>query len=384
MALPEEVDEINAYLLARKKKQELGEIPRDDLAPTFVKNIRGALFGKKDVPKSLLQSTSSTSVSPQAKDAVRQQLDEIMREKEKQPVFSPPTKKQTIRQESTSLPPLPTFPHAAAWKESLPPQTIFPSREKKPSPIDNRSSNTIQEKMPYEDIPSIGNIPSNERSIRAFKPISPITQSMEKVSSAPPSLERTPYMPPWVARQIPKKENPIPSTPAISKPVSSTTPSYSSMTPVARPSTSRPVKSTRPVSGEVRADELTYPHNIQEKEEYSSKGVQEELTEEEAIKQLPFEEVQGLSPSELAYLERKEKEHAQLGEEKIDQGDMNALRAHLKKQESQITQSEKKYSASQSAPLSNEEIPPQQGEEDPKKAILRRLKEMIEEEGDED
>lgn len=91
-------------------------------------------------------------------------------------------------------------------------------------------------------------------------------------------------------------------------------------------------------------------------------ALNEELSEEEAIDRLPFDEVEGLSESDLAYLERKEKEHAQTHDEALDQGDPAALRSHLEEQ-SQKLQASPAHSIG----------------EDPKKEILRRLKKMMEE-----
>jgi hypothetical protein len=91
-------------------------------------------------------------------------------------------------------------------------------------------------------------------------------------------------------------------------------------------------------------------------------ALNEEISEEEAIDRLPFEEVEGLSESDLAYLERKEKEHAQTHEEELDQVDPAALKARLEEQS-------QKLQAQSPTPAG----------EDPKKEILRRLKKMMDE-----
>lgn len=96
-------------------------------------------------------------------------------------------------------------------------------------------------------------------------------------------------------------------------------------------------------------------------------ALDEEISEEEALEKLPFEDVEGLSASDLDYLSKKEKEHRQAQEEKEnDLGIPSELKNTLQRQSTQL----------QGA------LQPGNGPtNDEKQEILRRLKKMMEDEG---
>ncbi len=104
-----------------------------------------------------------------------------------------------------------------------------------------------------------------------------------------------------------------------------------------------------------------------EKPVMRDEALEEEISEEEALEKLPFEDVEGLSASDLDYLSKKEKEHRQAQEEKEnDLGIPSQLKDTLQRQSSQL------QGALQpgNAPTTDE-----------KQEILRRLKKMMEDEG---
>lgn len=482
MPMPEEVDEINEYLKARRQKQELGELPKPDLTPSFVKRMRGALFGEKVKPKVPLQSMQPTFVSPQAQSAVRKQLDEIMRERN--PQASTPLPARTTPASPArpiTIPNMPKYPDAAAWKApakptaaSLPPRPVLNVAPKPvvktpvakpassgwgfwnkpkpavpvapptrpitaaptaikpipPKPVTSTAppsaiplsppARTTASPQPYSDIPPL----TTDGSSSANKSFTPIQSVRTPVSSTPAPVvppapvspppfapvsaqnnstpARTPYAPPWVTRNVPKpvispalsaaaqsRNNGVPLPTAKTESVSPPTPAKveqlaAPKQPVGKPwvtgtlpvearddfkSTVAAKPETKPVvpfnpssSGEVHVDELSNsrkPEPVPKMDE----ALHEEISEEEALGKLPFEEVEGLSESDLAYLERKEQEHAQTHDEELDQVDPAALKAGL---------------ASQTQKLGA--IPPQTSENDPKQEILRRLKKMMDEE----
>ncbi len=528
MPLPEEVDEINEYLKARRKKQELGELPRQDLTPSFVKRMSNALFGEKAKPKVPLQSMQPTYASPVAQSAVRKQLDEIMQERTTKPNPSPlpASVRAAAPTPPRPLPPIPRYPESNVWVSaakptaSPPPRTAPLVRTPTPVPIPTKSSTSsawgfwnmpktsdstptpatsappvsapariptpvsppiirtsassattsapapvartsafpsytsiaATPPKPYQEIPPLTSKGPTSPSTKVFDPISsvrapptsPTAPSMNpsspiRAESTPATLPaRAGYAPPWVTRTVPKpgitpalpskQKQMIPiSTPAqleIAPPASPkknnpptetnpsaprnpefVAPSASSMrgkpwvtgvlpkeagedfaparlTPIStsteeRPSPpptnmdlhppEEPVAFARHGSGEVRVDELTRATKrntlVSDVAPPShDAALSEEISEEEAIDRLPFEEVEGLSDSDLAYLERKEKEHAQTHDEELDQGDPAALRAHLETQTQKLRVDSPVVSG-----------------EDPKKEILRRLKKMMEE-----
>ncbi|MEK6820906.1 MAG: hypothetical protein AABY11_00715, partial [archaeon] len=99
-------------------------------------------------------------------------------------------------------------------------------------------------------------------------------------------------------------------------------------------------------SGEIRVEEILSP---------STESSPREITENEALETLPFAEVQELSTEDHAYLDRKEREHTQREQHETP--------------------------LSPGAPSFNPAAPStENANEDPKQAILRRLKEMMEEE----
>ena len=136
MPIPEEVDEINEYLKARRAKQDLGELPRTDLTPSFFKRMQRALFGEKVKAKVPLQSMQPTYASPMAQSAVRKQLDEIMQERSTRssPVptslASPPLRPIGVSERANPrpLPPIPRFPESNVWARASPP--VIPSTGK--------------------------------------------------------------------------------------------------------------------------------------------------------------------------------------------------------------------------------------------------------------
>ena len=173
---------------------------------------------------------------------------------------------------------------------------------------------------------------------------------------------------PWVTGVLPKEAGED-FAPARLTPISTSTEERPSPSPtnVDLHPPEEPVAFARHGSGEVRVDELVRatkrntPVSDVAPPSHDA-ALSEEISEEEAIDRLPFEEVEGLSDSDLAYLERKEKEHAQTHDEELDQGDPAALRAHLETQTQKLRVD-----------------PPVVSGEDPKKEILRRLKKMMEE-----
>lgn len=96
-------------------------------------------------------------------------------------------------------------------------------------------------------------------------------------------------------------------------------------------------------------------------------ALEEEISEEEALEKLPFEEVEGLSESDLDYLSKKEKEHRAAQEkEDGDLGNPSELKSTLQRQSTQL----------EGALHENQSPNP-----DEKQEILRRLKKMMEDEG---
>lgn len=532
MPLTEEVDEINEYLKARRKKQELGELPRQDLTPSFVKRMSNALFGEKAKPKVPLQSMQPTYASPVAQSAVRKQLDAIMQERTTKP--NPPSAPVRVAVPSSPkpLPSIPRYPESNVWTSaakptvtlppkpapilrtptpvpvpaakaplnspwgfwnktpapnpsapapsvSLPPRAptpVSPPIVRAPTPVSDTpapaapttpprsafpsySSIAAAPPKPYQEIPSLSSKGPASPANKTFDPISSVRTTppastvpsmspsspvrAESAPVAPPA--RTGYAPPWVTRTVPKpgitptlpskqkqmmpittptqleiappaqpKKNnpPVAPTPVVLREENKTTPApvfpsrgkpwvtgvlpkeagedfapthiAAEETPSSHeePSSPRPEtfssdhrlpfvqpSSSRTGSGEVRVDELTRAARRTQPEQAPpvissthDAALNEEISEEEAIDRLPFEEVEGLSDSDLAYLERKEKEHAQTHDEELDQGDPAALRAHLEEQSQKL----------HANPLN-----PTQ--DDPKKEILRRLKKMMDE-----
>lgn len=99
-------------------------------------------------------------------------------------------------------------------------------------------------------------------------------------------------------------------------------------------------------------------------------AMEQEISEEEALESLPFEDVEGLSASDLDYLSQKEKEHRKAQEEKdTDVGIPSELRSTLQRQSTQL----------EGALTPNQT--PKNTTSDEKQEILRRLKQMMEEEG---
>lgn len=125
------------------------------------------------------------------------------------------------------------------------------------------------------------------------------------------------------------------------------------------------------VSGEIVFDELE-KENTRDTEQRvpkdaaGSAAMEQEISEEEALEKLPFEEVEGLSESDLDYLSKKEKEHRAVQEkEDGDVGDPHALRDTLQRQSTQLEGALQ----TQKSPTNDE-----------KQEILRRLKQMMDEE----
>lgn len=99
-------------------------------------------------------------------------------------------------------------------------------------------------------------------------------------------------------------------------------------------------------------------------------AAEEELSEEEALEKLPFEDVEGLSASDLDYLSKKESEHRRAQEkEDEDVGDPSELKTTLQRQSTQLE-----------GALHDTPSPAPTPTADEKQEILRRLKKMMEEE----
>jgi len=125
-------------------------------------------------------------------------------------------------------------------------------------------------------------------------------------------------------------------------------------------------------SGEIIFDELekentrAAPFAAEKVPAQTDHVMEQEISEEEALEKLPFEEVEGLSDSDLDYLSRKEKEHRAIQEkEEGDVGDPRALKDTLQRQTSELEGALKK----DTKPTNDE-----------KQEILKRLKQMMEEE----
>ena len=217
-------------------------------------------------------------------------------------------------------------------------------------------------------------------------------------------------MPPWVARE--QKTNPL--APRVTPPMSmrenentrereNTTPQTSFRAPftkpfaplmretivpsIAREDAPNPAEkndSSRHSfqSGEVTLDDsisseakrkpigepfATPPPSAHPSHAAHSSEMDREMTEEEALQKLPFEDVEGLSADDLAYLERKEKEHRAAQEkEESDHVSPEALRAQLDRQ------SHPSAATGGSAPQNA-----QDSGNDEKKKILERLRHMM-------
>ncbi len=168
-----------------------------------------------------------------------------------------------------------------------------------------------------------------------------------------------PYLPPWVN----KVGTPSPMPPS---------PSYS---PSSLPWEGKQNSNSASVSKEIKVEEMSRearsrtftpvpqnptvsPHDA---------AVQEELSEEEVLERLPFEEVEGLSQNDLDYLDKKEKEHREAQKQQdLDQGIPSELKNTLRRQSSQL----------ENVLQSTGTATP-----DEKQEILRRLKKMMEDEG---
>ena len=211
------------------------------------------------------------------------------------------------------------------------------------------------------------------------KIISP-TSSPEKISQSSVSAlsSAPPYAPPWVARTIPHNESadkPSASTLPWKQPFGTETNSAES-TEKKVPAKKLPAPDeddpSMTLSHEISGEELEHPSASETRvpvvPEVSQhdEAAEEEISEEEALEKLPFEDVEGLSASDLDYLSKKEKEHRQAqAEEDGDLGIPSELKNTLNRQSSQL---EGVLQANNLAP------------NDEKQEILRRLKKMMEEE----
>lgn len=100
-------------------------------------------------------------------------------------------------------------------------------------------------------------------------------------------------------------------------------------------------------------------------------AMEQEISEEEALESLPFEDVEGLSASDLDYLSQKEKEHRKAQEEKDnDLGIPSELKDTLQRQSTQLEGALTPTPQTTKTPTNDE-----------KQDILRRLKQMMEEDG---
>lgn len=114
------------------------------------------------------------------------------------------------------------------------------------------------------------------------------------------------------------------------------------------------------------ADSTPLPHATESARE-------EEISEEEALEQLPFDEVEGLTDSDLDYLERKEREHrVQEAKKDPDYVASDELKDRLQQQSARMTAV---------LPTVPPEMTPVLTPAEEKEAILRRLKKMMEESG---
>ncbi|MBM3281840.1 MAG: hypothetical protein FJY86_00675 [Candidatus Diapherotrites archaeon] len=236
----------------------------------------------------------------------------------------------------------------------------------------------------------------------------PVTRS-EQPTIPTSASESTKYVPPWVSRNtatiVPTKNSGATTmTPTSVREINSLTPLPSSSTantstntlPWKQPfgtsdaasgekagkSSAMPAdllrdaeklsREKKAASGEIIFDELekentrAAPFAAEKVPAQTDHVMEQEISEEEALEKLPFEEVEGLSDSDLDYLSRKEKEHRAIQEkEEGDVGDPRALKDTLQRQTSELEGALKK----DTKPTNDE-----------KQEILKRLKQMMEEE----
>lgn len=222
------------------------------------------------------------------------------------------------------------------------------------------------------------------------------TKKMDSVprsqpTTIPPAGKSAPYVPPWVARNAPVTPVPLAPSSASSPATRETmpwkqpfgTPAGEDFAPVREKINSTIEKSPLPhpdpiVSRAKKNDDI----RLEDADEYAApaspaqssgmeKAMEQEISEEEALESLPFEDVEGLSASDLDYLSQKEKEHRKAQEEKdSDVGIPSELKNTLQRQSTQL----------EGALTPNSQIT-KNPTNDEKQEILRRLKQMMDEEG---
>ncbi len=398
MSNPEDVDEINEYLQARRKKQDLGELPKPDATPGFIKKLGTAIFGAPKVNKVPLNSAQPTYASPKAQTAVRKQLAEIMQEKGRTTTPAPPSVSSARSLSNIPSPssiasaPVARYPQSEVWKNNTPKPTL---------PVSQPPAPTVSNPIPTNSTTPI--------KVSAY--ISTPTSRLIPSTPTIPLRETPRYMPPWVARDqktnplaprvnppvlVREKENSSTSTPVTMSsarmPYSASTTPPQPMKEMILPTISREdaptpeeermheMRRNSLQSGEIKVDGLS-PSVVSKPieplpvadpvHEFDS-----EMTEEEALEKLPFEDVDGLSADDLAYLERKEKEHrAAQDQQESDHVSPDALKLQLDRQSSHVEARVTSSSPDTSSPVlpSND----QNSGNDEKKKILERLRHMM-------
>ncbi len=284
-----------------------------------------------------------------------------------------------------------------------PPYPIASPMKSSASPVSKKPTTALVERpSPLAVVSKPSSPPSTSLSFpHAITATLPQASTEEKTKP----VSRDAYVPPWVSRnvmyekiptfeELPWKKNEGVSTTPIKKPME-TSPISSEKkieavekkilveknTPIGKRELSSLEKKNTGAneeSGEVRVEELSHParpisptpeikHTPAPAHTLSrDHSMEEEISEEEALEKLPFEDVEGLSPSDLDYLAQKEKEHREAEEKKeMDMGNPDELKSTLQRQSTQLD-------ALVQAPHSPTM--------DEKQEILRRLKKMMEEE----
>lgn len=281
----------------------------------------------------------------------------------------------TIAREKTNVPAL-TQPVPAVIHEK---KSIYPTA---PFPM-NTAREPIETKKEFTPAPRVNTpLPTAEKNPIISTP-SPATIPA-RVSEPSPTAKSAPYVPPWVARTTPQTQSPSSSVSDAmpwKQPFgthSTDDSSHSRENSIATIDTAaRPVLPEKKIRASIDeelkvedADAYTAPSAPAHSSGMES-AMEQEISEEEALESLPFEDVEGLSASDLDYLSQKEKEHRKAQEEKDnDVGIPSELKNTLQRQSTQLEGALTTSPQTSKTPTNDE-----------KQEILRRLKQMMEEDG---
>ncbi len=436
MPVSEEVDEINEYLRIRREKQIKGELPKPDYTPPVVKRIREAIWGKKKVEKPVLKSVQPTYVSPVAQAAMRKQLAEVVdsappfviptpspgtfplpaqtdrpapvsrtplpgtQTQEKGPTLSSPPKRPSIFQYFFRNP----FPRSVSPETRIVTPTTFPKTPLRVSPLRPDyapippipGKTTLPETTSAKKFGLIPLVPTRSSTLPETRNPTPDSIPMSEEDRIPPASSPIPTdAPPWVQRReqepgmITAREAAHPSSETEKKlpwltekqivpwvdrqkeRSSAIFPETHSPlnTSIPRSETEKPVITKPWISGEIKVEESQpSPEKTAEENASPQTELEEEISEEEALERLPFEDVEGLTESDIDYLDKKEREH-QAQRQKLEEDAVTPeeLKEKLYQQEIRLETALKDEPASQTTQ---------------KEEILRRLKKMMQEEGD--